>query len=34
MNVENGMRPVHPGEVLRDELDALGPVGQCTIEGR
>ena len=24
MNAKNGMRPVHPGEVLRDELDALG----------
>ena len=24
MNARNGMRPVHPGEVLRDELDALG----------
>ncbi len=24
MNVVNGMRPVHPGEILRDELDALG----------
>ncbi len=22
--VQNGMRPVHPGEILRDELDALG----------
>ncbi len=24
MNMKNGMRPVHPGEVLRDELDELG----------
>ena len=24
MNVKNGMRPVHPGEVLRDELEDLG----------
>ena len=24
MNANNGMRPVHPGEILRDELDALG----------
>ena len=24
MNMKNGMRPVHPGEVLRDELDTLG----------
>ena len=24
MNVRSGMRPVHPGEILRDELDALG----------
>ena len=23
MNVRNGMRPVHPGEVLREEIDAL-----------
>ena len=23
MNSQNGMRPVHPGEVLRDELDEL-----------
>ena len=23
MNARNGMRPVHPGEILRDELDAL-----------
>ena len=22
--VQNGMRPVHPGEILRDELAALG----------
>ena len=24
MNAKNRMRPVHPGEVLRDELDELG----------
>ena len=24
MNATNGMRPVHPGEVLREELDELG----------
>ena len=24
MNPRNGMRPVHPGEILRKELDALG----------
>ena len=24
MNMRNGMRPVHPGEILREELDALG----------
>ena len=24
MSVENGMRPVHPGEILREELDELG----------
>lgn len=23
MNTRNGMRPVHPGEVLRDEIEAL-----------
>ena len=23
MNAKNGMRPVHPGEVLREELDEL-----------
>jgi len=23
MNIRNGMRPVHPGEILRDEIDAL-----------
>ena len=24
MSVRNGMSPVHPGEILRDELDELG----------
>lgn len=24
MQARNGMRPVHPGEILRDELDVLG----------
>ena len=24
MSVANGMRPVHPGEILKDELDELG----------
>ena len=24
MSFKNGMRPVHPGEILRDELEALG----------
>ena len=24
MNAKNAMRPVHPGEILREELDALG----------
>ena len=24
MNSRNGMRPVHPGEILRDEIDLLG----------
>ena len=24
MNATNGMRPVHPGEVLREQLDELG----------
>ena len=23
MSASNGMRPVHPGEILRDELEAL-----------
>lgn len=24
MHARNGMRPVHPGEILRDEMDVLG----------
>jgi addiction module HigA family antidote len=24
MSVKNGMRPVHPGEILREELEELG----------
>ncbi len=24
MDTKNGMRPVHPGEILREELDVLG----------
>ena len=24
MHMKNGMRPVHPGEILRDELEELG----------
>ncbi len=24
VNPKNGMRPVHPGEILREELDELG----------
>ena len=24
MNIRNGMRPVHPGEILRGELDEIG----------
>ena len=24
MEIKNGMRPVHPGEILRDEIDAVG----------
>ena len=24
MDVKNGMRPVHPGDILREELDTLG----------
>ena len=24
MSTKNGMRPVHPGEILRDELEELG----------
>ena len=33
MNTKNGMRAVHPGEVLRDELDELGAFGKCALEG-
>ena len=32
MTVNNGMRPVHPGEILRDELQALGLSGQCVVQ--
>ena len=32
MNAKNGMRPVHPGEILREELDELGAVGQRAVE--
>ena len=24
MAIKNGMRPVHPGEILRDEIEAAG----------
>ena len=24
MDIKNGMRPVHPGEILRDEIEAAG----------
>ena len=24
MNIRSGMRPVHPGEILREQLDVLG----------
>ncbi len=24
MSIKNGLRPVHPGEILRDELEELG----------
>ena len=24
MSISNGMRPVHPGEILREELDEIG----------
>lgn len=24
MNITNGMRPVHPGEILSEEVDELG----------
>ena len=46
MSFKNRMRPVHPGEILRDELDALGlsanalskalavPVNRITAIGR
>lgn len=30
MVVRNGMRPVHPGEILRDEIDAAG-VSESTL---
>lgn len=30
MGVRNGMRPVHPGEILRDEIDAAG-VSESTL---
>ena len=33
MNAKNGMRPVHPGEILREELDELGAFSQCVVEG-
>ena len=33
MNTKNGMRPVHPGEVLRDELDELGLSANALSEG-
>ncbi len=29
MNVTNGMRPVHPGEVLSEELDELGMTAEA-----
>ncbi len=31
-DTKNGMRPVHPGEILREELDVRA-VGQCVGEG-
>ena len=33
MTANNGMRLVHPGEILRDELQALWAVGQCVVQG-
>ena len=33
MTAKNGMRPVHPGEVLRDELDELGLSANAVVEG-
>ena len=27
MELKNGMRPVHPGEILRDEMEAGGAIG-------
>ena len=24
MNIKNGMKPVHPGEILREEIDEIG----------
>ena len=32
MSFKNGMRPVHPGEVLRDELDELGMLANAFAE--
>ena len=33
MNIKNGMTPLHPGEILRDELDALGLSANALVEG-
>ena len=33
MNSRNGMRPVHPGEILREELDTLGLSANAFVEG-
>ena len=33
MNSKNGMRPVHPGEVLREELEALGVSANALSKG-
>jgi len=32
MSFRNGMRPVHPGEILRDELDELGMSAKALAE--
>ncbi len=33
MNAKNGMRPVHPGGILREELDELGLSANAVSKG-